>query len=212
MKKTTLFLFIAFIGIQCINAQELSICNSEPVTSSFTVINVSGGIPPYIWYNNIPCGDIDNESECNISGTCIWLFGQCLPTEGSGDNWIFFANGTTANYSISSGESKVVDSVGNELIFNPPSVTQCSALGIDSNNIFNIVTVFPNPNEGIVNINFGDLNNINLKVINPIGVIVYQKENINETNHQFELEDASGIYFVELSSELGAKTYKLIIH
>lgn len=214
MKKTTLLLFISFFGIQCINAQELTICNSGSPSLLTREINVSGGTAPYTWHNRLICGDITNQSDCESSGTCQWVFGQCLVIDSDAPpTWILIANGTTATFNLSVGDIKVIDAVGNELIFNPSTVeTECSNLGIDNNSIFSNVSIFPNPNEGVVNINFGDLKNINLKVVNPIGIVIYQKENINESIHQFELEEASGIYFIELNSELGMKSYKLIIH
>lgn len=79
-------------------------------------------------------------------------------------------------------------------------------------NIFNKnISIYPNPSKGLVTIGFKDLKNINLKVYNVVGEVVYQKNSITDSSHQFELNQASGIYFVQISNDLGNNTtFKVI--
>ncbi len=217
MKKLTLICLIYLFGNQFINAQVLSVCGPEPqITDTQVNITVSGGTGPYTWYYQATCAQITTREQCQETGSCFWMFGQCLVGSGSPSDWFWvdFATGTTVAHSvIYNGDTKVVDALGNELIFihsiNSPNLETCSALGIENNTIFSNVSIFPNPNQGIVNVNFGDLKNVDLKIFNPIGQLIYHKENVNEKVHQFELEGASGIYFIELSTQQGRQGYKL---
>ena len=210
MKKLNLLCLLFLFGISSISAQILSICGPAFQPSDLSVeVTVSGGTGPYTWFNKRPCGDVTTEAECNLSDSCFWMFGQCLVGGGGGENWVGLATGITISYALNSGETKVVDALGNELIFNGAATTTCAALGIEKNSLFRNVSIFPNPNKGIVNINFGDLKNVDLKIFNTIGKLMYHKENIIETIHQFELKGASGLYFMELSSQQGKQSYKL---
>jgi len=74
----------------------------------------------------------------------------------------------------------------------------------------NTTSVFPNPSKKLVNIDLGNLKNVDLKVFNRIGQLVYQKEKIMQSNYQFELNQPSGIYFIQISSFEKKQYHKLI--
>ncbi|MBL4715684.1 MAG: T9SS type A sorting domain-containing protein, partial [Bacteroidia bacterium] len=82
-------------------------------------------------------------------------------------------------------------------------------VGLERNPLFKNVFVFPNPNDGMVNIDLGNLKEISIKVYNVYGQLVYHRENINATIHQFELNEVSGIYLLEVSSQGEEQQYKL---
>jgi hypothetical protein len=72
--------------------------------------------------------------------------------------------------------------------------------------------VFPNPSNGVFNINFSsnEENNVNLTVKNVVGqTVITETVNVSgKTNHQISLTDYSkGIYFLTVGSE----TVKLIV-
>ena len=82
--------------------------------------------------------------------------------------------------------------------------------GIDENNFFNGVSIFPNPNEGVVNIDLGKLKGVSIKVFNICGQLVeiidpYKCENIS-----FDIKGSSGMYFIEVISENKSATFKVI--
>jgi len=72
--------------------------------------------------------------------------------------------------------------------------------------------LFPNPTNGIINIDLGknNLNNTNLKVIDIFGKVIYntqittQKTSINLSNY------SKGIYLIQFSNQNGNKVYKVI--
>ena len=71
------------------------------------------------------------------------------------------------------------------------------------------VTTFPNPSNGIVNINLGSITDAFIKVSNSNGQLVYQQTGLSGM-HQFELKGNPGLYFVEVASESGSQYFKLI--
>ena len=84
------------------------------------------------------------------------------------------------------------------------------SVNIEETILLNDVSIFPNPSQGIVNINLGDLKSPTVKVFSLTGQLIYQKENINASVYQFELNEAPGVYFVEVSSQNEKLQYKLV--
>lgn len=87
-----------------------------------------------------------------------------------------------------------------------------STAGINEDKILNQISVYPNPTKGLINVDFGNLTNVNIKISTAMGQIVYKKENINVSDYQFELNEIPGIYFIEISSLHKKQNYKLIIN
>ena len=84
------------------------------------------------------------------------------------------------------------------------------AMTVDgSNDQIEAISVYPNPNSGIVNINFGSSTNAVLKVYSASGQIVYQQNGLSGI-YQFELKSAPGLYFVEVDSETGKQIFKVV--
>ena len=82
-------------------------------------------------------------------------------------------------------------------------------IGIDDNSLPG-VSIWPNPTGRLVNIVLGNLKDVSVKVFNVIGQVVYHKENINVSIHQFELKEAAGVYFVEVSYRGETQQFKLV--
>ena len=85
-----------------------------------------------------------------------------------------------------------------------------STVGTEGITLFNNVSIFPNPNQGLVNIDLSGLKEVSLKVFNAGGHLIYHRENINASIHQFELDEAPGIYLVEISCQGEEQQYKLV--
>ncbi|MCH8904708.1 MAG: T9SS type A sorting domain-containing protein [Bacteroidetes bacterium] len=83
-------------------------------------------------------------------------------------------------------------------------------VGIEENTLADNVFLYPNPTQGLVNIDLGNLQDVSIKVLNVSGQLVYHEERINNSIHQFELNEPAGIYFVEISSAGGRQQYKLV--
>ena len=109
---------------------------------------------------------------------------------------------TNGNYAVELTENGCVDTTTCVVI---------TTVGISDNLITEQVSIYPNPNQGIVNIDLGTLKNATVKVFNTTGQLIYKKENISSSKHQFELNEIAGIYFLEVHSNSEQQQYKLII-
>ncbi|MEQ8572968.1 MAG: T9SS type A sorting domain-containing protein, partial [Fulvivirga sp.] len=89
-------------------------------------------------------------------------------------------------------------------------LSQVSITSVDEHITFNNVSIFPNPNQGLVNINFDEKREVSIKVLNVSGQLIYHNVNISNVIHQFELNANPGVYFIELSSQGEKQYYKLV--
>ena len=85
-----------------------------------------------------------------------------------------------------------------------------TGIGISENSPFTDVSIFPNPNNGVVNIDLGSLKNVTVQVFSIGGQLLNQKMNINTPNYQFVFNEAPGIYFIEISTDSKTQRYKLV--
>lgn len=79
---------------------------------------------------------------------------------------------------------------------------------IENKSVFQI---YPNPSKGNITIDFGSLKDVDIKMFNLSGQIIYSQENINSESHQFEVSEPSGIYILEISSTKGKQYYKVVL-
>ena len=84
-------------------------------------------------------------------------------------------------------------------------------VGIDEQSIFSELNFYPNPNNGTLNFDFGDLKQVAITIHDLNGKMVYQELGITNQNHQLTFQAAPGIYVLEVQSEGISKTYKLIV-
>jgi len=85
-----------------------------------------------------------------------------------------------------------------------------TTIDIEENTLFSSVSIFPNPNNGIVNIDFGKLKRVSINVFNAYGELIYHEESIDASSYNFELNGATGFYIIELSTLTAKKQYKLV--
>ena len=134
--------------------------------------------------------DIDGENGDDLSGRSVSLSADGLTV----------AIGAPSN-------SDILDHAGHTRVYSFESI-----IGLEENDLFIKVSVFPNPNTGTVNIDLAGLKDVSIQVINTVGQVVYNKANISSGIHQFELKEAPGIYFVELRRVSGeTQRYKLMM-
>ena len=79
-------------------------------------------------------------------------------------------------------------------------------VGISDPFIVSQLLVYPNPNAGLVNMDLGNLSNVSIQVFNTQGTLVMEKEGINQSNYQFELNEEPGLYLMKVISE-GKEAY-----
>lgn len=91
-----------------------------------------------------------------------------------------------------------------------------SVTGINEDNLDNMISVFPNPTNGMLNINLGfsEAGDVQVRIFNTLGEqVALIKENNSVGNYSFDLSDkTNGIYFVEVSTAYGKITRKVILN
>ena len=85
-----------------------------------------------------------------------------------------------------------------------------STVGIEKSDLFDGVSCFPNPNQGIINVTLGSLQDVTIKAYNIHGRLIYHATNINSSMHRFDFNEASGIYIVEVSSQGKTQRYRMM--
>lgn len=145
--------------------------------------------------------------------TAIWVYNTSLNTEM--DNMIY-------NCSVTSGDASVVRAAINNVnnwSYNTNSVfTQnpfpCSfSPTLSVSDLFkSSLNLFPNPTSGEITVQLGQqYNNINVKIVNVLGQTVKTIKSRLTNKVAFEINQASGIYFIEVTNDLGEKAaFKVI--
>jgi len=124
--------------------------------------------------------------------------GTCLSVDASGNLYLTGLYEGTVDFNPNSGLFNLTSSGSVDFFIQKLSQ---STVGIIENKLRNSISVFPNPTHGYVVIALGDLKEVSVKVFTATGQLIYQEENIIVSVHQFQLNEASGIYIIEVSSQ-----------
>jgi len=123
-----------------------------------------------------------------------------------GNNNSIINGETTQTFSpTSNGDYSVIITSGN-----CTDTSQCisvNSVGLENNTNFKI-NLFPNPTNGTVSINCNNSNNTSIKIYNIDGKIVYS--NYFKNSLTLDLNESSGIYFIEIESNNSIQKMKLI--
>jgi hypothetical protein len=130
------------------------------------------------------------------------IFQDVVKVQGAGNS------STERNYSATDNEPfrgvsyyriKQTDFNGEYKFYDPVAV-QCSSLGI---------TIYPTISSGIFYITGGDGGNLDIKIYNVLGEIIYQTQN----NHSsvINLDAPNGVYFLNVNTRKESITQKIII-
>ena len=125
------------------------------------------------------------------------------------NNYAIIAGDTAQSFTASANGDYAVEVTDNGCTDTSVCIN-ITNVAIEENTLFNGVSIFPNPNQGLVIIYLGNLKEVSIKVFSASGQLIYQVENINTQIHQFEFKEAPGVYFVEVSSNGEKQQYKLI--
>lgn len=85
------------------------------------------------------------------------------------------------------------------------------AVSVEEFDIFETTTIFPNPNYGEVNIKLGDLENVDISIVDITGKSVFEAKNIRTKNYKFNLDAPAGMYLIELQSEGAYRNFRLVV-
>lgn len=88
-----------------------------------------------------------------------------------------------------------------------------SYAGIEDVSSIENLEVYPNPSNGIVNINFSELNEaVQIEILSMDGKLVYSLDSFNENHITIDASSwSSGIYTVKLNSKSNAQTIQLVV-
>ena len=137
-----------------------------------------------------------------ISASYQWLDCNNSNSIISGETSQTFTSASNGDFSVEITENGCTDT---------SSCITISTIGIGENLLFNQVSIYPNPSQGLINIDLGNLKDVSIKVFNITGQLIYKNENINTPVYQLEIKKSSGLYFIELSSNNESEKYKLLL-
>jgi len=123
-----------------------------------------------------------------------------------GKGWERKANGDWLSYSASRGQNY---SNAISLILSPDGI-----LGVEDENLNDLVTLYPNPNQGSFSLKTYDLRVESIQIYNSIGQLIYQKNIPNTFISNFDIQlkrPSNGMYLVKIQTQKGIVTQKLII-
>ncbi|HRZ41905.1 MAG TPA: T9SS type A sorting domain-containing protein [Bacteroidales bacterium] len=83
--------------------------------------------------------------------------------------------------------------------------------GLDDHQVLNDVSVFPNPNQGIVNIHLGSMKDASVRIFNMHGRLMYAATNINDSVHKFEFHEVPGVYIIEVSAQGRRQYHRMVL-
>lgn len=130
-----------------------------------------------------------------------WLDCDDNMNEVSGENYPSFTPQNPGSYAlkVSFGDCSDIS-----------DCTEGSTTGIEENTLFDDVSIFPNPTAGKVTINLGSLRDVDIKVMAITGKEIAKYNSGFDTQLSFEINQAQGIYFIELSLGENRQYFKLI--
>ncbi len=86
----------------------------------------------------------------------------------------------------------------------------CSTIGLNENQSDNI-SIYPNPSNGLLNIDFGEVNSAEISVVNIHGKEIYRAKVENQNIYSFELNTEPGIYFINITENTKRSVFKIVI-
>ena len=122
------------------------------------------------------------------------------------NTWVYFyVFNTPGTYNYQCDVHVAAGMVGEIIVLSPTGIED-NLSQIDQANI----NIYPNPNQGKVNMDIGELKVVSINVFGVNGKLVYNAENINGPTYQFELNGAPGVYILELKTQGETQHYKLV--
>ena len=74
----------------------------------------------------------------------------------------------------------------------------------------NGVSIYPNPNKGLVNIDLGTLTNVSITIRAADGRLIYQEAKVSDGIHQVQIDAENGVYFIQLQTEDAQQHFQIV--
>lgn len=113
-------------------------------------------------------------------------------------NFVATANG---NYAVIVTENGCIDT---------SACVALNSVGINEFIFKDMISIYPNPSRGDVNISLGEITNATVEVYNAYGQLVFKERKIDEPNFGFKLNAAAGIYLVRVRAEGNEACFHLV--
>jgi hypothetical protein len=107
------------------------------------------------------------------------------------------------NWAVAVGEwdvlpLDVLDSIGAH------TMTPCGSTSIESNDISSLVSIYPNPTNGLVNVSLGNSYlSVKASVFNSVGKLISTQNFVSTANVVLNITEPKGFYFVKIATENG---------
>lgn len=130
--------------------------------------------------------------------------------------WNHGTGGTaTTTYTFTKGPNPDHQTLGSNSFITSAQLDWVPAVAtlVDEEQANPVISVYPNPNNGVFNVDYS--NAAQIKIVNTLGNIVFDEktENVSEGSKVIDLSNLSnGIYMISVSNEKGTSYHKIILN
>jgi hypothetical protein len=165
----------------------------------YTAVNFASGAMPLSYYWSWGDGSYSTTAFPSHTYSSAGYYDICLS--------ITDAVGCTSIFCDSTGINKSNNTIASIDVV-PPSIT-----AIDELSNATLISVFPNPSNGLINITLAEkATDTKLEVLNSCGQVLLSKEINNSTQTSLDLSNHSkGIYFIKVQNGNGVVVRKVVI-
>ena len=185
-------------------------CNVVGATTGATLTSTSTptsmGAKTITWDGTNAAGTIVADGIYKVWVETSWLSGTAANSHGSITSYSFTKGAVVDNQAPAGATITSATYSAITVDWVPTSGVGVAAVSANPE-----LSVYPNPSNGVFNVNFYQVNNI--KVINTLGAVVYEeKVDPSTLNKSIDLSTfANGIYFISVSNDKGTSNQKVIL-
>ncbi len=195
----------------CPGTYELTVTDDNGCTSTSSVTIAAGAAIPVAGFTvpntTVNIGDQVNFTNTSVGGSTYgWDFGDGNISNAQDPSNTYNTPGT---YTVTLTATNSVGCFSTETMV----ITVEDPSGIPDENLAAMLSFYPNPTEGELNLTWDELNVDKVEITNHLGQILYQKQNLSGTqNCQFDMgKDPKGIYFIHVYVEGSSFAKKFIL-
>jgi hypothetical protein len=228
--NTATFTVVSPLGCDSLITLDLTINNSTSSTdiqtgcNSYTWINgvtytASNNTAKHILTNSAGCDSIISlDLTLNTVDVSVTVTDPVITANESGatykwldcnNNFAVVPGATSQVFTATANGVYAVEVTKNGCTDTSMCVT-ISTVGIKEKDRSGIVSVFPNPNQGVVYIRLGGLKDVSIKAYSIYGRLIYDATNINAAEYTFELKGAAGVYMIEVCTQDQKQIYRVV--
>jgi hypothetical protein len=182
-------------GCTSTNTDDVTV-NIEQTTASFTHIVTSGNLVNF-----------SNTSSSTMPYTSVWDFGDGNTSNTPNAQHTYTANGTY-NASLT-----ITNACGSYTVVQQVIVT---GVGVDEAGMLKEIKVYPNPSDGIFNLEISNINaeKLNVSIIDLTGRVIFESTEEARGDYKKNIDlsaFAKGVYYLRLQAGSSTDTRKLVI-